>query len=760
MKLRKYLFYSLSFLIFTGLFYILFHASIGNLFYPFAFSMMFALVWSNQKMWIVCPAYFVASVVNNWGIYSIISAICTIFCLVVPFLIHILLKKNIKIWEIGIYALLSQVAQILLAYFSGGVFYYEIISAFVGVLFLYLMIMILDAVLVRGLAYKLTILEMISGGVFLAVLSNGLTFATIGPFSFLKLFVSFAVLFIAYSSKSYYSVFISLIMGIGTLIGINNPVYIAPFAIWAVSISMFKSYRKILMPIVMIASECLCGFYFNLYYNFSVLQIIPVVASSLIFYCIPEKIFDKCRILLSTKNSRIAVKDVVNRNREMLHNRIGCLGEAFREVEKTFRKMANTSLNKEEMQDTMKREIKRRICETCPEKSRCYRAYLKETEMVLDELTDLSFNKGKISVLDIPSFMNSHCTKVTSIISCINTLCNQYKRYSELVGDIDKSKLLVAEQMSGVANIMGNLAKEVYAPITFDNVREDKIIEELLTNEIVCDDVLVVERGIHEMEATLVVRNEDKEKQILSDVVGRICGCEMYVEQIISSIKPGWSSLTLRKIPKYDCSFGVSVKMKNGSDKSGDCYSIQKMAGDKFMFALCDGMGSGEKAQEISENAINLIENFYKAGFDSELIMSSINKLLSLQQGEVFSAVDICILDLNEGSANFIKMGSPSCYVIEKENCQIIEGNTLPLGVIQDTMPKNKKSVISAGDYIILVTDGISDSFENDDKIVEYACSLEFKNPQTISDAIMEKALENNQGVAKDDMSVIVIKIF
>ena len=193
MKTKKYLYYSLSFLIFTGFFYILFHASISNLFYPFAFGMMFALVWSNQKIWVVCPAYLIAGILNNWGVYNIISVICTVFCVAVPYLIHVLLKKNIKIWEVGIYALISQVAQVVLSYVGGGVFYYEIISTFVGILFMYLMIMILDAVLVRGLAYKLTSLELISGGVFLAVLSDGLTFATIGPFSFLKLFVSFTI---------------------------------------------------------------------------------------------------------------------------------------------------------------------------------------------------------------------------------------------------------------------------------------------------------------------------------------------------------------------------------------------------------------------------------------------------------------------------------------------------------------------------------------------------------------------------------------
>ena len=42
----------------------------------------------------------------------------------------------------------------------------------------------------------------------------------------------------------------------------------------------------------------------------------------------------------------------------------------------------------------------------------------------------------------------------------------------------------------------------------------------------------------------------------------------------------------------------------------------------------------------------------------------------------------------------------------------------------------------------------------------ETQTSLDYKNPQTISDAIMKKALENNKGITKDDMSIIAIKIF
>ena len=39
-----------------------------------------------------------------------------------------------------------------------------------------------------------------------------------------------------------------------------------------------------------------------------------------------------------------------------------------------------------------------------------------------------------------------------------------------------------------------------------------------------------------------------------------------------------------------------------------------------------------------------------------EIILSSVNKLLSLYKEEIFSALDICIIDQKDGIADFIKM--------------------------------------------------------------------------------------------------------
>ena len=157
---------------------------------------------------------------------------------------------------------------------------------------------------------------------------------------------------------------------------------------------------------------------------------------------------------------------------------------------------------------------------------------------------------------------------------------------------------------------------------------------------------------------------------------------------------------------------------------------------------------------------MGIIENFYKAGFDNELILSSANKLLSLGNDEMFSALDLCVVDLRQGVADVIKLGAPVGLVKNNKGIQIIDSGALPLGVLSETKPSIKKLVLSSSDTIILATDGITDSFYSAEDYSNFVNNIEEQNPQKIAEIILKQALKNNGGSALDDMTVIVSKIF
>ena len=92
-KINKYLLYFLQFLIFIVLFYILFNSSVNLVIFPFAFGMFFALAWANQKLFLLVPSYFIAGIIHDTSWEMAICLVATIFCLVVPYFIHVLCKR-------------------------------------------------------------------------------------------------------------------------------------------------------------------------------------------------------------------------------------------------------------------------------------------------------------------------------------------------------------------------------------------------------------------------------------------------------------------------------------------------------------------------------------------------------------------------------------------------------------------------------------------------------------------------------------------
>ncbi len=758
-KINKYFKYFLQIILFFALFYVLFHASINFLIFPFSFGMLFALAWANQKVWLLVPAYVGAGILYNCSLEFAICLLVCVFCLIVPYFIHVLCKKNMKKWEIIGYALISQSANIVFDILGGQSPILSLLTLVIGGLFMFACICLFEAIIIRGFTNKLTTIETISLFSIVAAICGGLVVLNVGNFSFLKLFVCFIILVFAYCSTPLLTLLMSCVTGIGALLATNNPIYVAPFIIWALAAMLFKKRLRIFMIIAVVCVEVIIGFYFKLYNSFGIIESLPVLLACVAFLLFPKRFYEELAVIFNLSKDRIAMKNVVNRNRELLHRRLGNLAEVFNDMNDIYRRMLKSGMTIDEVKELLQQEIREKICSFCPERNHCHRTFAEDTKSVFDQMITISFEKGKTTLLDIPSYLTSRCKQTTAILGTINTLTAQYKKYMSMVNEVDSSKLIIADQLLGVSQIMVKLSKEVDTNVSFDSSRENKILDELTYYNIICIDVVVYEKDVWTQIVSVVVRDADAQKPRIADVVSKVCGSKMAVYESFASSRPGYTVVNLKTAPKFECVFGVSQKIKNGSRVSGDTYSVVRLDGEKVLFAISDGMGSGEKAERSSELSIGLIENFYKAGFDNDLILSTTNKLLTLHKEEIFSALDICVLDEKSGLVDFIKMASPNSFLLNDDACQTIETGALPFGIVEESKPLIKKHVVSAKDFLVLMSDGISDSFASVDELADCIKSIKTKNPQEFADELLERALACNNGYAVDDMTVLVVKI-
>jgi stage II sporulation protein E len=750
----------IKYIAFFFLFYVMSKANINGNIFPFSFGILFALMWCNNKVLILAPLYILANFLGTFDVFLLYSAIATSVVMLIAYGLHLKLKKRMKYWQIGVYALLSQSCYIALSIISGESVFALVLSIILGILFMAACIKIFEAITLKGFAYKLSVDEIICAGIVLIGVASGLSEFSFVGFELIKVFATFLILSVAYTFNISAALFSAGLIGFGSMLNTNSPILIASFIIWSMAVSCFKMRNKYLSAIALLLVEAALGWFFNLYYSYNILTFLPCLIGAIGFLVIPHKFLDEISGFFVASANGSAMRNIANRNNENLARKLGELSEVFGEMDISFRGMIKGGLTDEQAKEMLVNDIKDKICFDCPEKNKCHRQFADETKQVFNNIVDASFERGKATLIDVPPYLTSRCSRINSVISSINQMSGQYKKYAGLMNNFDSSRILVAEQMNGISKIMKSLSQEVNQQVTFDSWKENKIIEELSYLNIVCSDAVVYEKSKICTMATIVIKTEDSTNEKIASVISKICGGKMILERESPSGRTGWTVLNFKPSPVYNIVFGTAATKKATSRTSGDSYSLIKIDNDKFMMALCDGMGSGNKAEKSSNLAIGLVENFYKAGFDNDIILSSTNKLLSLSGEEMFSALDIAVIDLRKGIADIIKLGAPVGLIKHKDSIDFISGNALPLGIINEAQPNVKKVVLSGGDYVILCTDGITDSFYSNEDFANYVNNLTESNPQVLAEIILKKALENCGGSAVDDMTIIVSKIF
>ena len=134
--------------------------------------------------------------------------------------------------------------------------------------------------------------------------------------------------------------------------------------------------------------------------------------------------------------------------------------------------------------------------------------------------------------------------------------------------------------------------------------------------------------------------------------------------------------------------------------------------------------------------------------------------MLCLNNDENFSSVDLCVLDMHTNLCDFIKLGATYGVIKHQNGCEVVEGSNLPIGVLEETRPHISKKVLNDFDTLILMSDGVTDAFKDKGELVNFINSLSTINAQTISEDIMDRAIDLNDGEVKDDMTVVAVRIF
>lgn len=723
---------------------------------PFGVGLVFALFYIKFNGYILGILYLVSYVLACPSMQSVLIGFNVLGVLF--FLQALEDKGKLKSTRLKVY-ISSIVSQIVYVFFALGDFKANLamlVSILLGELFLFASLTFLDATINKGLLARINIDEKICGGAILIVFSIGICKVNLGIINIGLIVAILIMLITTYLTSAGLAMIMGALIGLGFSVGYYNSIYVSLFIIIALMCYSFKC--KFRFVSVLAGVLAYIGYVLIFGLGISLGEVLSILIGGVLFCVLPNNLL-KSVFSIFVESKPVAIQNVFNNSKSQLVKRVKELSKVFAEMDQVYRDMVKGNLSHEDAKIMLKDEIVSGVCSKCENYSNCFRASGTFMDNCFDTFVNIGYEKGKVLLIDLPEYLTTNCIKVNPIIQYANNLLAAYLEYCTSVNNIDTSRILIADQLSGVSSLLNALSKEVDMNVSFSNKYEKLIKENLGYAGMVCVECVVYESGDGDRIVNLIVKKSTINDKKIIKVVSNIMRGKFRIESINDSVIIGTSSIILTVQPKYDIAFGCAAATKTANTISGDSHSVIDIGNGKYVVSICDGMGSGKTASNISKLTINLIENFYKAGFENDIILSSVNKLLSLTEQENYSTIDLCMIDGKRGVYDFIKLGATSSY-IKHANGEIeeISSSGLPIGVLEDIMPHTTKRYISPMDIIVLVSDGVSDVF--DKSFINVLYEIDTINPQVLANQIINRAIEMSGGVSKDDMTVLCVRVF
>lgn len=497
-----------------------------------------------------------------------------------------------------------------------------------------------------------------------------------------------------------------------------------------------------------------------------------IIVAVSVFLILPNKYID----LLTGKFERngdtcMDKRSYSLRIKEMTIEKLNKFSRAFNELAKTFTEISETKVvaDKQDISALFDR-VADRVCKDCSLCMHCWDRNFYNTYQVMFKIVERLEEKGRVESCDIPDYFMDRCERIYDFVDAVNNIYEIFKVDMVWKSKIGESRGLVSQQLEGLSRVISNLATEIDLDVHFKSDLEDVVIIELNKAGIRASEAMVFENKLGKYEISIFHKGCGGKRscvttieKLVSEVVGRRMTREN--NECHEGLKGNTCVLKLVEEESYKVTTGIAKAAKYEAKVSGDSYTFMNTGDGKFIVALSDGMGSGQRAATQSQAAINMLEQFMESGFDKDTAIKMINSILVLKSSDdSFATIDLSVVNLYDGEVEFVKIGAIPTYIKKEQKVDIIKSISLPAGILSRIETEMVRKKVDSGDFVIMMSDGILDAFKKSDggegMLQEYIQEIRSKNPQEIADSILEQAKDYCDGKPIDDMMVVVAKVW
>ena len=498
-------------------------------------------------------------------------------------------------------------------------------------------------------------------------------------------------------------------------------------------------------------------------------QIIDIAIGCLIVSLIPKSFFSKMEKLVKTKvDSNEAVYEYITRSKNITSSKLMNIQRVYNELANTFDKVRERDkiIDQRDVA-TIIDMIHNDECKYCSMQRICWESKFNYTYNLIYEMIE-KIEDGEISERDIPDKFRKECMKPEIIIKVANYYYKMYALDYDWNMKLCETRNVISKQIRDISKSIESISKSLDQDIMLNLDKEKEIFDELQRNNIIVDKVNYIQENNEDFKITIEMKNcrdgclcDEKLLKIISDFVGE----SLDIQKIGCHCLGENCKVILTKAEKFKVVTEVATMSRDGHIFCGDNYTFMEIYEGKYMMAISDGMGKGKKAYDESSVTIDILENMMEAKIDKEIVINTINNMLLLKSSEeIFSTLDLGIIDLKKGRLETVKMGACSTYISrENKDVDLISSSSLPVGILSEVNLDRHNVKIKDGDFIIMVSDGIVDAGKNNDFgenwLIYFLKKLTTANPKEIANQILDRALELQLGDVEDYMTVLVTKV-
>lgn len=595
-----------------------------------------------------------------------------------------------------------------------------------------------------------------------------------------------------FSLRNILSILIVLILGwkngvlVGTTAGVtigvtlgvitsSDPIMVAAYAISGMVAGVLNRFGKLGVIIGFCLGNVVLAYVSN-GYTVELIHFKEILIASIGLLAVPKSIQINIEEFMGNSKLLPVFPDrALNKSKETAE-RLNNVSDTIQEMAKSYKIEENT-IEEESIQSNKDIFISELLDNLKGYENNMLYEDMTNTEgQIVDEIFKLLIDKQEITreqLLEIFAKCNSYIVgfddkkiseyledNISQMVRVINMSYKISKSSFVWKKKFEENKKNIENQLQGVSKAISSIAENIEKNIKNEelfNNEKRQIIELLKQREIEIQEI-----SIQKEDRFLIEIYMQKSNNTDIEYIEKIL-TEVLKEKIVFNIDASIGTrLNFLSDDKYVMAIGNAETTKSNSSISGDSILNIRLKDGKYLVAISDGMGSGKDARKSSDKALKMLENLLLSGFDKKTSLELINSSLINQNEEIFATLDIAIIDLYTGNIEFIKSGACPTYIKNGNKVQIIKANSLPAGIINDAGLQSFDIDIVSGEIMLMCTDGILDSnieYKNKELWLKYLLGdIETNNTKKVADLVLNEAVDNNYGVAKDDMSVVVCK--